>query len=69
MKFNTYLVDYNFNGGKWSLEIRATSEQDAMDRVRRAAAYGTVAGELMMTIPAAPGGGLLTRLICWWKNG
>lgn len=66
--FRTYLVSYQYDGAKWSLEVRATSEEDAMFRLRRASNYGTVDGELMLTIPATPGAGPLTRLICWWKN-
>lgn len=66
--FKTYLVDYRYDGAEWSLEIKATSYDDAMSRLRRAAHYGTVAGELQMKIPAVAGAGLLTRLICWWNN-
>jgi hypothetical protein len=50
------------------MEVKASSEQDAMSRIRAAAANGRVAGELIMTIPAVHGAGLLTRLLCWFKN-
>ena len=66
--FKTYLVDYNCDGAMWSMEIVARSPRDAMARLQRAATFGKVVGELHMKIPAVPGAGLLTRLICWWRN-
>lgn len=68
MSYKTYLVDYGHDSKLWTMEVIALSESDAMSRIRAAAANGRVAGELMMTIPAIWGGGLITRLICWWKN-
>ena len=68
VQFGTYLVDYHYAGATWTIEIPATSARDAMFRLRHAATHGAVAGELMMTIPAVPSAGLLTRLICWWRN-
>ena len=64
----TYLVDYGHRGKLWCMEVSAASEKDAMSRIRAAAANGRVAGTLEMKIPAGLGAGLLTRLICWWKN-
>ncbi len=66
--FRPYLVDYGFEGAQWSMTVMARDERDAMLRVQRAAAFGKCVGELMMTIPATSGAGLLTRLICWWRN-
>ena len=66
--YKTYLIEYGHRGRLWSLEVKAASEKDAMSRIRAAHENGRVAGELMATIPAVQGAGLLTRLICWWKN-
>mgnify|MGYP001583314352 FL=1 len=65
-KFQTYLVDYPHEGAFWSLEIKATSFEDAEARVRQLQ-YAKVAGELKFTLPA--GCGFIARAWCWlmWK--
>lgn len=67
-EFETYGIEYHYKGATWVLHIEAQSARDAMARLQRAAASGKVIGELQMVIPAAPGAGLLARLVCWWKN-
>lgn len=68
LKFETHLISYQLDGISWSIEIRASSADDAMRRLRRAAAYGTYDGVLQATIPAVPGAGVFVRAITWWRN-
>jgi hypothetical protein len=65
-EFRKYGIEYGYGkaGGRWVLEVMATSPEDAMDRVRAAGTWGqcyTPHG-IAMSIPAA-GGGWLPRLI------
>lgn len=68
-EFERYSIEYGYgrDGARWALEVMATSAEDAMERVKTAAAWGTVSGVVVMTIPAAPGS-WLPRLICWIAN-
>lgn len=66
--YRTYGIEYEYAGKKWAMHIVALSELDAMARLHRAATWGSVIGELKATIPAVPGAGLLTQIICWWRN-
>ena len=50
----TYLITYNHDGARWSLELQARDPDDAKARLARLT-YGTVDGELMAKIPAAAG--------------
>ena len=61
-KFQTYLIDYPHAGAFWSLEIKATSFEDAAARVRQLQ-YAKVAGELKFRLPA--GCGLFARAWVW----
>jgi hypothetical protein len=65
--YKTYLFEYFHEGSRWSFEIHATSEEDAMARLNKLP-LAKYLGVLHATIPAVPGGGLLVRLWCWWKN-
>lgn len=65
--YKTYLFEYFHEGSKWSFEIHATSAEDAQARVNKLP-LAKYLGILEMKIPAYPGGGLLVRLVCWWKN-
>lgn len=66
--YKTWLLSYRYQGAEWSMQVVARDEAEAMIRIKQCANYGKVDGELMATIPAAPGAGLLTRFICWLKN-
>jgi hypothetical protein len=66
--YKTWLLSYRYKGADWSMQIIALDADDAMQRVKMCAAFGKVDGELMETIPAFAGAGLLTRIICWWRN-
>lgn len=54
--FSTYLFEYQFDGGKWLMEVPARSEQEAKERLARAACYGTYLGRGVMKVPASIGG-------------
>ena len=46
----TYLCDYKYEGATWSIEIKATSFEDAQKRLR-ALVRGEIVGELKFSIP------------------
>lgn len=64
----TYGFEYYFNGSRWLIHVPAASAGEARERLQRAGDHGTCIGTLEATIPAVPGGGWLTRLLCWWRN-
>ena len=70
--YKTFLVSYDHGWGTYNLEVPAKSPRDAMERLRYAAKYGRVDGELVTTIPATPGAGLLVRMAArlqnWWRG-
>ena len=66
-EYKNYCASYNYAGKKWALEISAKSFDDARGHLSHMS-YGTVDGELMGTIPAGPGAGILVRLIVWGRN-
>lgn len=68
LEFKTYLVDYELDGVRWSIEVRASSPEDALRRLRRAAAWGIYVGVLHARIPAFPGCGLIVRCLTWLAN-
>lgn len=68
LKFETHLITYQLDGISWSIEVRASSADDAMRRLRRAAYYGSYDGVLQASIPAFPGAGILVRALTWWRN-
>jgi len=49
-KYKTYLCDYQFKGKTWSVQLKATSFNEAEERVQ-ALSKGKIVGELMLTIP------------------
>lgn len=66
--FKDYVVEYPFEGARWGATIRAASFDDAKRRIEAMGAWGTINGELMMTIPAVPGAGLFVRAYVWLRN-
>ena len=71
-KVRTYMLDYPFRGGKYCLEMAADSWEDAEERLAAIKAWGKIEGEIYATIPVTPRtqwfGGLMARLIVWWKS-
>ncbi len=62
-----YLVEYEYNGSKWNLNLLAENDDDASARVE-ALFRAKVLGECMGTIRAFPGAGILTRGMCAMRN-
>jgi hypothetical protein len=60
-------VDYSFNGALWEMHVKAADENEAMQRVQRAAAFGHVSGRQVLSIPI-PLGMTVWRLTRWIKN-
>jgi hypothetical protein len=50
-QFKTYLCDYYYQGQKWTIDIPATSLQDAQERLK-AIHSGEIVGELKFRILA-----------------
>lgn len=63
-----WLIEYRFNGATYVTLMWGRTPSEAKRKLIVAGTYGIVQGEHQMTIPAVPGAGLLTRLICWWKS-
>lgn len=63
----TFLASYNYNGGRWNLQFQAESQDDAEARLKRMA-WGEVDGELIATIPAYPGVGVMLPLVVRLRN-
>lgn len=51
-QWDDYHVSYTLDGAEWALPVRATSEEDAMRRVGRAAAFGKASGPWSRPIAA-----------------
>jgi hypothetical protein len=68
-KFKTYTCSYRFGGAQYGFEIAARDMSEAQARLATIKAWGQVDGEVIATIPAAPGAGLLARMICALRNG
>lgn len=62
-----FLFSYNYEGAQYSLEIPASSAEEAKQRLSRIA-FAQYDGELAQVIPATPGAGLLVRLVTWLRN-
>ena len=61
----THLFEYSHDGATWSIEIKASSEQDAVERLeqlQRARYLGVLQAKLPVEF------GIFARLICWWNN-
>ena len=61
----THLFEYEHGGATWGIEIKATSERDARERVA-ALQRGKYLGVLQMKLPVELG--VFAKLICWWRN-
>jgi hypothetical protein len=67
MTDKTFLFEYRFAGAEWGIQISAADAAEAREKIR-SVALAHYKGEVAMTIPAAPGAGLLAGLVCWWRN-
>lgn len=64
----SWVVTYRYDGKPYGLTIIAKDAADASRRLRAIGMTGNVDGELMMTIPAGPGAGILASAICFVRN-
>ena len=67
-QWRTWGVEYGYEGRRYELHVVARTADEAMARVRSAAAFGTCDGYIVATIPAVAGGALLAPLVTWWLN-
>lgn len=65
-EFETYLVEYNYDGSTWGAEIKASSFEDAEARLARMV-FARVIGIKKFTIPAA-GGSFIASIFCRIAN-
>jgi hypothetical protein len=52
--FYKWAIEYGLDGKRWELHVMATDAEDAMRRVRQAAAFGEVAGRELFSMKIAP---------------
>lgn len=62
-----FLFSYRYGGSEWGISIFAADPVEAKEKIK-AVGLARYDGELMVRIPAAPGAGILARLITYWKN-
>ena len=62
-----FLVEYEHDGSKWSLDILAKDERDAGRRVENLFS-AKLLGEHIATVPAYPCAGILVRLVVAVRN-
>lgn len=63
--FKTFICEYTFNGERWGLEIKATSLEEAEQRLR-SLSQGRILGELAAKIPYQLG--WFAKLWVWVAN-
>ncbi len=61
----THLFEYRHNGATWSIEIKANSEQDAVERLEQLQSARYL-GVLQAKLPVELG--IFARLLCMWHN-
>lgn len=49
--YKTYLCSYNYQNSKWIIELKATSFEDAANRLKALGYNGKVDGEVYIEIP------------------
>ena len=64
-RWDTYLFEYHHDGATWNIEIKARSEQDALERLAKLQ-HARYFGVLQMKLPVEFG--IFARLLCWWHN-
>jgi len=68
MPFRPYLCGYGYGGAQWSIEVMATSADDAESRLRAIGAWGRVDGERMLRISLPCPTSWWERLIVWLRG-
>lgn len=66
-KWPTWLISYNLDGAQWSMTIVARDADDAMRRLKQAATWGKIDGEVKEIIPVWRGGFLIPIKV-WLRN-
>ena len=66
--YETYSVNYGFEGARWSIDIPARSQEEARQRLQLATQFGEVIGPVYSVPAWVPAKGIYVRLACWWKN-
>lgn len=64
-QYKTFVVHYRYEGAEWGIQLPARSIEDAKARLARMP-YATVAGELVMTLPAYTGP--LAAIVSGFRN-
>lgn len=68
-KWERYYFEYRYvDGGLYGFNVMATSEEDAVARIRFLSANALLKGKEIMSIPAVPGLGWLMKLIVAIRN-
>lgn len=65
-KWGDYGITYSLDGSQWTLDVRATSLEDAKRRVARAAAFGAAYGPIVVSVPLWLG--WWVPAYCWVRN-
>lgn len=65
-KFKKWGIEYNLDGKRWMLDVMAADADDAMRRLKHAAAWGTVEGHDVFSIKIAPD--WVPRFYGWVRN-
>ena len=66
-KFRKWGVEYGIDGKRWAIDVMAVDEEDAMRRIKQAAAFGAVYGYQVASVPLWCGG-FLVPLVVWCRN-
>lgn len=66
-RFRKWGVEYGLDGKRWCIDVMAADEEDAMRRIKQAAAFGTVYGFEVARVRVGAGG-FLVPLIVWLRN-
>ncbi len=61
--FKEYGIEYAYKGKRWGMSVMATSPEDAMARIRQAAAFGECYTPEGIAFEVPVGGAWLTRLL------
>lgn len=63
----THLFSYNYEGAQYSLEIPASSPQEAKERLSRMA-FAQYDGEFVAQIPASSPARIFASMLTWTRN-
>lgn len=65
---NTYMIEYNMDGSRWVIDVKADSPADAMRRLGQASAFGRVLNETGEVWSSPVATGWWVPLWVMWKN-